>query len=110
MCLVLKEDLDKMLSVLTEYVEKHEYRIDKDNLKDYLSDLKDTKKINYCGCDGIFEMRVENDVFTIFIEIAGRIYCFIIDENPKYVESCHSEAIPDYGDNFDDDTLSFKEI
>jgi hypothetical protein len=107
MCIIFKEDLERILDVLVIFVNENKLDIldKKDELKDYLSGLRDTKKIEACGCDGVFDIKTENTSVFVYMEILGIIYKFIIDDNPKYVLSSFSEVIPNYDDIIENDCL-----
>lgn len=96
MCLVMKEDLDKMLVVINDYIGSYKGECLSDDLKDYLSDLKESGKISYCGCDGLFKVKVVDNNTYVYIEITGRIYVFFINDNECfYKQGSYMEASPE---------------
>jgi len=100
MCIVFKKELDELLDALTYFVYFNEGISDeveyKDQMKDYLARLKEANKLSVCGCEGVFEIKKENELVLVFIQITGLMYKFIIDKFPRYEKSSFSEAIPNY--------------
>jgi hypothetical protein len=97
MCLVLPNELENVLLTIKEFAKVNPMSDEfSDNLKDHLADLKEQKKISYCGCDGLFKVKQVEDVIYVYIEIESRIYIFFIgDDACFYKESTHSEVSPE---------------
>jgi hypothetical protein len=95
MCYVAESDIKEILNVISRYVKANGV----DGLQDYLADMKDQNKINYCGCDGLFETKIEGGDTMIYMEIFNKVYKFVVNENPAYSITSHAEAI---GDGYDD--------
>lgn len=96
MCFVPESEIQEILNVITNYIKINST----DGLKDHLADMKSQNKINYCGCDGFFETRLEGDDTIVYLEIYNRVYKFVVCENPYFTMSTHSEVIGDEYDEF----------
>lgn len=95
MCFVPKEDFDNILRVMNDYVKANGV----EGLKDYLADMKDQNKINYCGCQGLFLTREVEGRTLVFMEIFNKVYKFETGDNPSVSITSHSEVL---GDSYDD--------
>ena len=96
MCIIMKDDLDKMFVAVKDYVTNYNGESLVDDLKDHLADLKEQEKLSYCGCDGLFVIKKIDEATVVFIELVSRIYKFIIDGDKSICTgSCHSEACPE---------------
>lgn len=109
MCFVFESDIDDMLLAITQYVKANHITNPSlsDNLKDYLAELKDLKLINYCGCDGLYQLKLIDNYVIVYIEIVGNIIKFVINDEPYHEKSSHSEALDNYDDIEENDYLDF---
>lgn len=91
-----------VLQILTEFV-RNNNRLDE--LKDYLADLKEKGVINWCGCEGLFEVREVNGEVLVFMQGINCVEKYVINDAPYFELSSFSEAIPNYDEfiNNDDD-------
>ena len=98
MCVVFKEDFEKILNVLVLYLKDKDFDVveNKDELKDYLADLKESKEIIACGCKGMFELKNEGDTIVVYMEILNNMYKFVVGDEPSYKFVTYAEAIPNY--------------
>lgn len=104
MCLILKEDLEKMLSVVNDFIKNND--VANSDLKDHLADLKDAKKLDYCGCDGLFEIKENANETLVFMQLAGTLYKFVINENSYYEKAAFSEALDNYDEIVENEYLN----
>lgn len=95
MCFVSESDIKVILNVISDFVKSSGVK----DLKDYLADMKNQNKINYCGCEGMFLTREVEGRTLVFMEIFNKVYKFDIGDNPSVSITTHSEVL---GDSYDD--------
>lgn len=100
MCIVFEEQFDRIGEAIQRFInenEKLEIIELEEELKDYLSDLKDSGIILHCGCSGEFKVTKENDTYFVFMEILNNVNMFTVTKDKVTRSSgSHSDLIDDY--------------
>jgi len=88
MCVIFRNDLIDIASFMYGIIDQsNELPIDKltEHIKDKLADAKESGKIGYCGCDGLFQIKKEGSIYVIHMEILNNIKEFELDFSKGYV-------------------------
>lgn len=100
MCIIFEEEYTKIGEAIHHFIitaKASEVKDVEEELKDYLSDLRDAKKIAYCGCNGPFKVKKEGDSYVVFMQILNMIVTYTITREGFTIGTgSFSDIIDDY--------------